>query len=77
MILLITLLIITNNYFMILLILLITINTFPQEEGGERTDAPTVSQLGLHLLMTIAASFHWILRMFDVSSAFLRGDAMD
>ena len=27
--------------------------------------------------MTIAASFHWILRMFDVSAAFLRGDAMD
>ena len=49
----------------------------PQEEGGERTDAPTVPQLGLHLLMTIAASFHWILRMFDVSAAFLRGDAMD
>ena len=49
----------------------------PQEEGDERTDAPTVPQLGLHLLMTIAASFHWIRRMFDVSSAFLRGDAMD
>ena len=28
----------------------------PQEEGGERTEAPTVPQLGLHLLMTIAAS---------------------
>ena len=27
--------------------------------------------------MTIAASWHWMLRMFDVSSAFLRGDAMD
>ena len=50
---------------------------YPQEDGGERTDAPTVPQLGLHLLMTIAASWHWLLRMFDVSSAFLRGDAMD
>ena len=30
----------------------------PQEEGGERTDAPTVPQLGLHFLMTIAASYH-------------------
>ena len=49
----------------------------PQEEGGERTDAPTVPQLGLHLTMTIAASSNWRLRTFDVSSAFLRGDAMD
>ena len=41
------------------------------------TDAPTVPQLELHLLITIAARFHWILRMFDASAAFLRGDAMD
>ena len=27
--------------------------------------------------MTIAASFHWTLRMFDVSDAFPRVDAMD
>ena len=47
------------------------------QEGGERTNAPTAPQLEFHLLMAIAASFHWILRVFDVSSAFLRGDAMD
>ena len=50
----------------------------PQEKKkGERTDAPTGLQLGLHLYMTIAASFRWTLRMFDVSSKFLRSDAMD
>jgi hypothetical protein len=49
----------------------------PQEEGGERTDAPTVPQLGLHMIMIIAASKNWRLRSFDVSSAFLRGDNME
>ena len=49
----------------------------PQGEGGERTDAPTVPQLGLRLLLAIAASFNWLLRVFDVISAFLRGDAMN
>ena len=49
----------------------------PQEEGGERTDAPTVPQLGLHQTLSIAASKGWTIKSFDVSSAFLRGDNMD
>ena len=49
----------------------------PQEEGGERTDAPTVAQLGLHLGLSLCASFRWTPSTFDVSSAFLRGDEMD
>ena len=48
-----------------------------QEDGGERTDAPTVPQLGLHLTLSIAASKKWKIKSFDVSSAFLRGDNMD
>ena len=47
-----------------------------QEEGGDRTDAPTVPQLGLHLGLTIAASKSWKGGSFDVSAAFLRGDEM-
>ena len=49
----------------------------PQEDGGERTDAPTAPQLGLHLAMTLASCYGWTLRTFDVSSAFLRGDSME
>ena len=47
-----------------------------EEDGGDRTDAPTVPQLGLHLGLSIAASKGWPRRIFDVSAAFLRGDEM-
>ena len=44
-----------------------------QEEKGERTTACTVLLLEFYLLMTIAASFRWVQKVFDVFSAFLRG----
>lgn len=47
------------------------------EDGGERTDAPTVPQLGLMLVLTVAASNKWKIESFDVSAAFLRGDALE
>ena len=51
-------------------------DTPSQEDGGDRTDAPTVPQLGLHLGLSIAASKRWPAGVFDVSAAFLRGDEM-
>ena len=51
-------------------------DTPSQEDGGDRTDAPTVPQLGLHLGLSIAASKKWPGSVFDVSAAFLRGDEM-
>ena len=51
-------------------------NTPSQEDGGDRTDAPTVPRLGLHLGLSIAASKRWPGGVFDVSAAFLRGDEM-
>ena len=51
-------------------------DTPSQEDGGDRTDAPTVPQLGLHLGLSIAASKRWPGGVFDVSAAFLRGDEM-
>ena len=47
-----------------------------QEDGGDRTDAPTVRQLSLHLGLSIVASKRWPGGVFDVSAAFLRGDEM-
>ena len=47
-----------------------------QKDGGNRTDAPTVPQLGLHLGLSIAASRKLPGGVFDVSTAFLRGDEM-
>ena len=49
---------------------------FVPRRQGNRTEAPTVPQLGLHLGLSIAASKKWPGDVFDVSAAFLRGDDM-
>ncbi len=42
-------------------------------EDAPRTDAPTADLLGIHLIMSLAASRKWSLSCSDVKTAFLRG----
>ena len=42
-------------------------------ESAPRTDAPTADLLGIHLIMSLAASRKWALSCSDVKTAFLRG----
>ena len=51
-------------------------NTFSQDHSGDRTDAPTVPQLGLHFGLSIAASKELPGGVFDVSAALLGGGEM-
>lgn len=45
--------------------------------GEYRTDAPTVNPVSVRLLKTLAATKQWVLKVFDVSAAFLSGNKTD
>ena len=45
--------------------------------GEYRTDAPTVNPVSVRLLKTLAATKNWVLKVFDVSTAFLSGNKTD
>ena len=45
------------------------------EDGGFRTDSPTVPQVAFHLLCSEAAQRGWNLGSFGVKTAFLSGEA--
>ena len=42
-------------------------------KGEVRTDAPVAPQVCTYLLLSLAATMHWKVRMFDVKDAFLSG----
>ena len=41
-----------------------------------RSDAPTAPQVAVYMLLVIAAAKQWMLRTFDVETAFLNGEPM-
>ena len=47
-----------------------------QDLGDFRSDSPTAPQLSLYFLLVIAAAQGWLLRSFDVETAFLNGEKL-
>ena len=41
--------------------------------GDYRTDAPTTTSLAVDIMLTLAVSLGWTIRLFDVTTAFLSG----
>jgi hypothetical protein len=55
----------------------ICVQGFHDADFTTRTDSPTLSQLGSHVLLTVGTSLKFRLGSADVSTAFLQGNALD